>query len=496
MENNNIGYKKASAFTKFFWNACGAEIEVLENCGSNDRVKYFCLGGVVIATGMMAAFAGGYAFYTIFQPKGYVLKDDISLITAFFSLIFGALWGLMIYNLDRYIVASSGIGDGTEKITWWEFKTAIPRIIMGIIIAITISKPVEIRIFKTEIDNALYKKQITEKTNHTKEANANYGDRRSNLDDEIKAYTKKLNEYDSDYKQKKKEALVERTTRGGRGIETDKLDAEAETFKTEKAAYISENASRIQNLRNQLEQLNNDTQQEISNGDAVASKLDGLSQRIQLAHEVAGWPTIIFITLLFMVIELTPIIFKLMVKKSNYDIMLDEYKNNILVKSGLVPDSLNLSAGIPNKNILREENVRQLTQKVALQKEIFDTIYSKYKADLLAKIEADYTQFINVPNIKVDIMPDFENMAMPNIKPSNNTENKNTDEFRPVTDESKPETEPLPKTIEPLEDSLAQSESNPEFEESENNKVDEKPNANDKSNKLLDYTGPDFEVKE
>ncbi len=495
MADNIIGLKKTSAFTKFFWNACGAEIEVLKNCGSNDRVKYFCLGGIVIATGLMAGLSGGYAFYTIFQPKGYVLSDAISPITAIFSIIFGFLWGVMIYNLDRYIVASSGIGDGTEKITWWEFKTALPRIIMGIIIAITISKPVEIRMFKTEIDNELYKIQLNDKANFTMDANMRSGNRRLKLDEELDIYNKRLDGYAKRIEGKDKDVELERA-RGGRGVETNRLQAERDAISTEKNEYVANNASRIQYLRSQLEQVNNDVQEEISRGDQVASKLDGLTQRIKLAHKVAGWPTIIFITLLFMVIELTPIIFKLMVKKSNYDIMLDEYKNNILVKSGLVPDNMNLGTAIPNKNILREENIRQLTQKVALQKEIFDTIYDKYRTDLLSKIEADYTQFINMPDIKVDVMPDFENMAKPNIKPNNNGDNKNTDEIIPDNDESKTETKPFADTIEPLEDSFAQTEGNTQFEESKNNKVDEKPNAKDEANKLLDYTGPDFEVKE
>ena len=64
------------------------------------------------------------------------------------SIFFGVIWGLIIFNIDRFIVASTGKGDGTEAITSGEIKAAIPRILMGMIIAITISKPVEIRCFK------------------------------------------------------------------------------------------------------------------------------------------------------------------------------------------------------------------------------------------------------------------------------------------------------------------------------------------------------------
>ena len=77
-----------------------------------------------------------------------------------FRSLFGVIWGAMIFNLDRFIVSSTGKGDGTEAITWEELKSALPRIFMGAIIALTISKPVEIRMFKSEIDVELHNAQM------------------------------------------------------------------------------------------------------------------------------------------------------------------------------------------------------------------------------------------------------------------------------------------------------------------------------------------------
>ena len=37
-------------------------------------------------------------------------------------MIFGCIWGLIIFNIDRFIVASTGKGDGTEAITSGEIK--------------------------------------------------------------------------------------------------------------------------------------------------------------------------------------------------------------------------------------------------------------------------------------------------------------------------------------------------------------------------------------
>ena len=61
--------------------------------------------------------------------------------------------------MDRFIVSSTGKGDGTDRITFKEFSQAIPRIIIALILGIAISSPLEVRILKTEIDATLQKVQ-------------------------------------------------------------------------------------------------------------------------------------------------------------------------------------------------------------------------------------------------------------------------------------------------------------------------------------------------
>ena len=163
---------KAGPVMRMLWKAAGGDRYILERATYSDQVKYACLGGIIFATGGIAALAGGYAFYTIFSPKTADVLDKTKMVmdnssyvpthipTMIISIILGLIWGLIIFNIDRFIVTSTGKGDGTEAITWDEFKSAIPRIIMGTIIAFTISKPIEIRMFKSEIDYEIKIEQI------------------------------------------------------------------------------------------------------------------------------------------------------------------------------------------------------------------------------------------------------------------------------------------------------------------------------------------------
>src|SRR5690606_125744 len=165
---------KSGKIMRFLWKAAGGDRYILERATYSDQRKYMCLGGIVFATGAIAGLAGGYDFYTIFSPKGSALVDEVHYPTVAMSIGFGIVWGLMILNIDRFIVTSTGKGDGTEKITWDEFKSAIPRIIMGAIIAITISKPIEIRMFQTEINIKLKEKQIEQQTAYIEKTKKNF----------------------------------------------------------------------------------------------------------------------------------------------------------------------------------------------------------------------------------------------------------------------------------------------------------------------------------
>ncbi|MFN8364793.1 MAG: DUF4407 domain-containing protein [Cloacibacterium normanense] len=51
------------------------------------------IGGIVLFTAVFATLSASYAMFTVFEE-------------VWISAGFGILWGLMIFNLDRYIVSS------------------------------------------------------------------------------------------------------------------------------------------------------------------------------------------------------------------------------------------------------------------------------------------------------------------------------------------------------------------------------------------------------
>jgi len=403
---------KSTRLMRLMWSASGGDKFILERATYSDQIKYMCLGGIIVATGLMAALAGGYAFYTIFEPRGSAIVSQFSLSTTIISIIFGCFWGLMIFNLDRFIVSSTGKGDGTEAITWVEFKGAIPRLVLGAIIALTISKPVEIRMFKSEIDAALHEEQLKTRKDYEKRTRINYEDRLALIDNELG----KFEIYRTDLVERVKKAELEHTDQlqgragapAGDGRLAQALKNIKDNLVLELDRFDQKNLMRITELTTDKRNLILEMDVELSKNEIVADGLDGLLERIKLSHHIAGIWISTFITLLFMAIEMTPIFFKLMLVKSPYDFLKENVEELLKAEQGIHIEynyhkdkegqERDLVTLLHKEKILVE---KKYLQKV--QEELTEYAISKYKEEMMKKIDSNPELFIKIQENQIDI---------------------------------------------------------------------------------------------
>ncbi len=410
MERDFYQSPKSSSMMRFFWKAAGGDRYILERSTYSDQVKYMCLGGIIVATGVMAALAGGYAFYTIFEPRGSAIeRESVSWATTMLSIVFGAFWGLMIFNLDRFIVSSTGVGDGTEAITWGELKGAIPRLLMGAIIALTISKPVEIRMFKSEIDAALHEEQLKTRKEYEKRTRANYEDRLALIDGELAKFEDNRTDLVERIKKAEQEHTDQLQGRAGAGAGDGPLAKALERIKInligELEKFDNSNKERITELTNSKRMLILEMDEELAKNQQVAAGLDGLLERIKLAHEIAGVWISLFITLLFLAIELTPIFFKLMLIKSPYDFLKHNVEELIKAEQGIyIQYNYHKDKNGQERDLITHlKPEKLLVEKKALlktQEELTQYAISKYKEDMMKKIDANPQEFIKVQDFR------------------------------------------------------------------------------------------------
>lgn len=400
---------KASRIMRILWKAAGADRYILERSTYGDQMKYLCLGGIIIATGLMAGIAGGFAFYTIFEPRGNAIDsfktaadiassyDAVHTGTMIKSIIFGTIWGLIIFNIDRFIVTSTGKGDGTEDITGKEFKSALPRIIMGTIIALTISKPVEIRMFKTEIDVKLHEKQMEQQQVYKAKTDSLFNSELAKKDKEIEKFEAELQAKIARHADLEKQYIDEArdVTEGPRA-----LAVKGQMMRV--AAEIAQDKNNPEYIRIKTEKdaIEKRREKALNSSEKVAAGLDGLLERIKLAHEIAGWVISLFITLLFLALELTPIFFKLMLIKGPYDYMEENIKELIKAERG-IEVQYNFyqgdKEGHEKDKVVQHEVIRLLKEKIQIlqsQSDISEQAIKTWKDKKMLDVAANPEQYV------------------------------------------------------------------------------------------------------
>jgi hypothetical protein len=119
----------------FLWWCAGAHQQLLKDYPS-EHTKYAGLGGVLLATFVLASLSSGYAIYSVF--------DNVV-----WAFAFAIIWGLIIFNFDRFLVSTMRKYGVSKSKQFW---IALPRIILALLIGITIARPLELKIFEKEIN--------------------------------------------------------------------------------------------------------------------------------------------------------------------------------------------------------------------------------------------------------------------------------------------------------------------------------------------------------
>jgi hypothetical protein len=148
-----------------------------------------------------------------------------------------------------------------------------------------------------------------------------------------------------------------------------------------------------------LKNAEDEKQKDIKDVDKELASLDGLLIRIRKAHEKAGWPITIFITLLFMAIELTPIFFKLMLTKTTYDYLAENRDELLKAEYGIEVqyDKYKDKEGIERHLTINHEAERIIFEKkmvTNIQKELTKYALTKYNEREKKKIDDNLDDYI------------------------------------------------------------------------------------------------------
>jgi hypothetical protein len=298
--------------TSFFWFCSGAGTDLLRKCPTESS-KYVGIGATVFFTGVFAALAAGYSLYTVF--------DNV-----FAAAFFGLLWGLMIFNLDRFIVSSMR----KEGKPGREFIMATPRIVLAILISIVIARPLELKIFDKEIQPELVVMEQQKFAVQESHVRARYEPTQDSIKNqiallkgEIQTQTLKRNELVRIAQEEADGTGGSRKKNLGPIYKIKKADADRAEKELRELTEL--NYRRIATLEAESDKLDKGITAEIAS--LERSRMNGPAARIEALDRITSESSAIFwahwfIVLLFIAIETSPVFVKLISGKGPYDNLL------------------------------------------------------------------------------------------------------------------------------------------------------------------------------
>lgn len=301
----------------FLWWCAGSHHASLKECPT-EHTKHAGLGGVLLATFVLASLSSGYAIYSVFNNLAW-------------AILFGIIWGLIIFNFDRFLVSTiRKYGVSPAKQVW----IAMPRVFLALLIGVTIARPLELKIFEKEInikvaENAHHKILLNDSLLQVenKRAVANAEKERSRLVDRKLLIEDTLRRLQAAY-------IGEADGTSGslqRGIEKLTL-LKQQAYQAALLQFTPE----LQGISNQIGYQDSiltgtAADQEIKRKqyqEAVASNVGFLERNKALSDlsrdEASVFWANLFISLLIILIEIGPILSKLMMTIGPYDIALSK----------------------------------------------------------------------------------------------------------------------------------------------------------------------------
>jgi hypothetical protein len=363
---------------RFFILCSGADTHILESCSSGEQTKYAGIGATVFFTAVMAFIASSYALFTVF--------DNI-----YAAIFFGLIWGLLIFNLDRFIVSTIKKRDSLKS----EFLQATPRIILAIIIAVVISKPLEMKIFEKEINQVLLEQKNELTLANKAQIAQQYTPAVASLNEDIAALKNEIK-----FEEAETNALYDTYISEAEGRAGTMLLGKGPVYKEKREKHDAAllelrqlkeaNANKIAGLETQITALNTEYSQAVIDSQPIIDGFDGLMARINALGELPWFPSF-FIFLLFLAIETSPIIVKLLAPKGPYDLKLEDEES--AVETWVMQKVHQRQEILATDTSLNEKIYGEIAEEEAVY------AYKKQKAEELLRLQADTFQDLQIKSL-------------------------------------------------------------------------------------------------
>ncbi len=305
-----------SGWQRFLWWLAAADDKIIVHCGP-DKFRFSVIGYTVMVTWIFATLAWGYFFSTI-------VDDPLIYIPA--ALFFG----FVILTIDRALIA--GI-NGNGNLKW---LSVVFRMSLALTIGFFLSQPVVLMLFKKDIDGHLPIVQSRQAASFQEQLRAAHAVTLDHSEATIGRIRNQQTAREQEINDLKNAYIKETDGTGGSG-----KVGEYQIARVKKGEYLKAEDDLKVWKRNIQAELDSATAQEKRTEELIASKLAAFQQRqsdgfltrietlddLMLEHPPVKYRYRI-ILILIMLIELMPLITKLMMPSGLYEELLSAATND------------------------------------------------------------------------------------------------------------------------------------------------------------------------
>lgn len=304
---------RGNIITSLFWNIAGADVPLLKMCPT-DQSKYTALGGAITLCSILVGVCSAHFVHSL---SGNTL----------FTILCGILVALMFFFIYRMAI-STMYSDGKSSVSPQEIKSAIPSVILSIAVGVFMSTTIEMAIFEGQIEKEL--------DTECKDFVASIVDEeKQSMDAEIEALNRNLDELSSQMKVEESSIIGKQRPVIAKGPHWIAIKAKQDSLTVKISALKEANQMKI-------------TKMQAEESERFMNNVD-FAKRVEAMYNVSSWavnPTLgfirMFISLIFIVILISPIISKMMLEDGAYEQLVTKLSDEIKAEvDGVVSNDTN-----------------------------------------------------------------------------------------------------------------------------------------------------------
>ncbi|MCX7176057.1 MAG: DUF4407 domain-containing protein [Proteobacteria bacterium] len=315
--------------------AAGSDQQLLVSGPRSEKFKHICKGVLATMIGVLSIISVTYALAVILTPQGALSRGE-KLTNYGLCVALGLCWGLIIFNMYRFVLSSTGHGKGIERVSVNELANAMPKVFMAAFIAFCVSIPIGVALLRGQIESELSSTQIklvasldsdvdqlyVAKLDHLYSAQAHASEETRYLTDRLR----RLSQIGTANRDKRNRQIVSRSVTSAA---EERLALKAELDKTRKSLVALHSST--QELRDEIRKRKEDNWKLVKNADTLLNETERAFEQ--------QMPLLLFLMLFMLLVHISPLLLQLLSNKSPYDYQVECQNEILLTKRGIAPDA-------------------------------------------------------------------------------------------------------------------------------------------------------------